>query len=68
MVLNVDPHAAHETVVHLDMPALGLGWHDSLEAHDEITGQTWHWGEHDYVRLDPTVEPAHVIHLRTYAG
>ncbi len=67
VVLNVDPHAAHETVVHLDMPALGLDWHDTFEAHDEITGQSWHWGEHDYVRLDPALEPAHVIHLRTYA-
>ena len=29
--------------------------------HDEITGQTWTWREHNYVRLDPAGEPAHVL-------
>ncbi len=67
VVLNVDPHAAHETVVHLDMPALGLDWQDTFEVHDELTDQAWHWGEHNYVRLDPSVEPAHVLHLRASA-
>ena len=27
-------------VVHLDLPALGLGWHDSLAVHDELSGRT----------------------------
>ncbi len=51
-------------VVHLDLPALGLDWHDSLAVHDEITGEDWHWGQHNYVRLDPGVEPAHVLTVR----
>ncbi|WP_139978315.1 alpha-1,4-glucan--maltose-1-phosphate maltosyltransferase [Nocardioides litoris] len=67
VVLNLDPHAARETTVHLDMPALGLDWSDTFAAHDEITGQTWTWGEHDYVRLDPHHEPAHVLHVRRTA-
>ena len=41
LVVNVDPHATRETTVHLNMPALGMGWHDSFIAHDEITGETW---------------------------
>ena len=64
VVINLDPHAARETMVHLDLPALGLDWHDSLAVHDEITGQDWHWGQHNYVRLDPGVEPAHVLTVR----
>ncbi|MFP5253948.1 MAG: alpha-1,4-glucan--maltose-1-phosphate maltosyltransferase [Actinomycetes bacterium] len=64
VVVNVDPHAARETTVHLNMPALGLDWHDHLVVHDEITGQTWTWGEHNYVRLDPYAEPAHVLTVR----
>ena len=28
---------------------------------DEITGETWRWGQHNYVRLDPFAEPAHVL-------
>ena len=64
VVVNVDPHAARETTVHLNMPALGLDWHDHLVVHDEITDQTWTWGEHNYVRLDPHTEPAHILTVR----
>ena len=31
---------------------------------DELTGATFRWGEHNYVRLDPFVEPAHVLTVR----
>jgi starch synthase (maltosyl-transferring) len=64
VVANLDPHGPRETTLHLDMPALGMDWHHGFVAHDLLTGQTWHWGEHNYVRLDPHVEPAHVIHVR----
>ncbi|GAA5150274.1 alpha-1,4-glucan--maltose-1-phosphate maltosyltransferase [Nocardioides marinquilinus] len=64
VVVNLDPHAARETTVHLDMPALGLEWGDQFVVHDEITGAEFTWGEHDYVRLDPFHEPAHVLTVR----
>jgi starch synthase (maltosyl-transferring) len=67
VVVNLDPHGTRETMVHLDLPALGLGWHDSLAVHDEITGADWHWGQHNYVRLDPGIEPAHVLTVRRTA-
>jgi starch synthase (maltosyl-transferring) len=64
VVVNVDPHATRETIVHLDMPALGMDWHDRFEVHDELTGQSWTWGERNYVRLDPYDEPAHILTVR----
>jgi starch synthase (maltosyl-transferring) len=64
VVLNLDPHAARETVVHLDLPAIGLDWQELFVVHDEITGADWEWGQHNYVRLDPAVEPAHVLTIR----
>jgi starch synthase (maltosyl-transferring) len=64
VVVNLDPHAARETTVHLDLPGLGLDWSDSLAVHDEISGETYVWGEHNYVRLDPFYEPAHVFTVR----
>ncbi len=63
-VINLDPHGTRETMIHLDMSALGLGWHDSFVAHDEITGADWSWHQHNYVRLDPGHEPAHIISVR----
>jgi starch synthase (maltosyl-transferring) len=64
VVVNVDPHSTRETMVHVNMPALGMDWHDQFVVHDEITGESWTWGERNYVRLDPYHEPAHVLTVR----
>ncbi|MGN6522791.1 MAG: alpha-1,4-glucan--maltose-1-phosphate maltosyltransferase [Actinomycetes bacterium] len=62
--LNLDPHGTRETTVHLDMPALGLAWDEPFEVVDEITGASYTWGTHNYIRLDPFVEPAHIFRVR----
>jgi starch synthase (maltosyl-transferring) len=64
VVVNVDPHGTRETMIHLDLPALGMNWGDSFAVHDEITGQDWQWGAHNYVHLDPDHEPAHILSVR----
>jgi starch synthase (maltosyl-transferring) len=68
VVVNLDPHAVREDVVHLLMPALGFDWGDTMVVTDEITGATYRWGEHNYVRLDPFGEPAHVFSVRRGFG
>ena len=62
VVVNLDPHAAREAIVHVDLEALGQD--EDYEVHDELSGNTWRWAEHNYVRLDPFVEPAHVFVVR----
>jgi starch synthase (maltosyl-transferring) len=64
VVVNLDPHGAREATVHLNLPALGLGWEDQLIVHDEVTGNDYTWGAANYVRLDPFHEPAHVFTVR----
>ncbi len=64
VVVNLDPHGTRETMVHLNMPELGLDWHDTVTVHDLLSGDTYRWGEHAFVRLDPFTQPAHVLHLR----
>jgi starch synthase (maltosyl-transferring) len=64
-VVNLDPHGVHEATVHLDLPSLGAGWDDRLLVTDELGGASYTWGAHNYVRLDPFVEPAHVFTVRT---
>ena len=61
VVLTLDSHNAQESTVHLDMPSLGLGWEDRVRVRDELTGAVFEWGAHNYVRLDPWSEPAHVL-------
>ncbi|MFE7751529.1 alpha-1,4-glucan--maltose-1-phosphate maltosyltransferase [Streptomyces sp. NPDC057428] len=64
VVVNLDPHHTQEATVSLDMPRLGLDWHESVPVRDELTGDTYHWGRAFYVRLEPGVTPAHIVALR----
>ncbi|WP_369193635.1 alpha-1,4-glucan--maltose-1-phosphate maltosyltransferase [Streptomyces djakartensis] len=61
VVVNLDPHHTQEATVSLDMPQLGLDWHESVPVRDELTGETYHWGRANYVRLEPGHRPAHVF-------
>jgi starch synthase (maltosyl-transferring) len=61
VVLNLDPHGVREATVHLDLPALGMTWDERFTVTDAVTGQSYEWGAHDYVRLDPFSEPAHLF-------
>ena len=63
VVVNLDPHGARETTVRLDLPALGMEWDDTMAVHDEISGDSYIWGQANYVRLDPFHEPAHVFRV-----
>ncbi|WP_217145630.1 DUF3459 domain-containing protein, partial [Streptomyces sp. AC627_RSS907] len=64
VVANLDPHHTQEATVSLDMPQLGLDWHESVPVRDELTGETYHWGRTNYVRLEPGRAPAHVFHVQ----
>ncbi|MFT4235016.1 MAG: alpha-1,4-glucan--maltose-1-phosphate maltosyltransferase [Microbacterium sp.] len=65
VVINLDPHAAQEATIHLDLEAAGLP--DSFLVHDEVTGGEWVWGRSNYVRLDPASAVAHVFTVRSAA-
>ncbi|MFF4402955.1 DUF3459 domain-containing protein, partial [Streptomyces sp. NPDC001480] len=64
VVANLDPHRTQEATVSLDMAQLGLDQHATVSVHDELTGETYHWGRTNYVRLEPGRAPAHVLHVR----
>jgi starch synthase (maltosyl-transferring) len=61
VVVNTDPHAVRETTVTLDLWKLGLGDNEVFEVTDLITNEVWKWGTRNYVRLDPQVEPVHIL-------
>ena len=69
VVVNTDPHSARECTVSLDLAALQLDPQDFNEdgtfwVDDLISGQSWRWGAHNYVRLDAHFEPAHIMSVR----
>jgi starch synthase (maltosyl-transferring) len=61
VVVNLDAGGAREATVWLDGNALGLDPAAGLTVTDELTGQTYRWGQANYVRLDPAVAPAHIF-------
>ncbi|PZG18252.1 alpha-1,4-glucan--maltose-1-phosphate maltosyltransferase [Micromonospora craterilacus] len=65
VVCSFDSHTVQWGNTTLDMPALGLDWHDRFTVHDELTGASYDWGQRNAVRLDPYLQPAHVLTLST---
>jgi starch synthase (maltosyl-transferring) len=64
IVANVDPHSVRETIVHLDLEALGLEPGASFDVVDLLTGQRFTWSEHNYVRLDAFTQPVHILSVQ----
>jgi starch synthase (maltosyl-transferring) len=61
VVVNLDAGGTREATVWLDGDALGLDVAAGFSVTDELTGQTYRWGQANYVRLDPGVTPAHIF-------
>ena len=59
VVVNLDPHQTREATVWLDLPALGVDREFTVT--DELTGESFQWGQANYVRLDPAYRPAHIF-------
>ncbi|MFI7466611.1 alpha-1,4-glucan--maltose-1-phosphate maltosyltransferase [Nonomuraea sp. NPDC049646] len=63
-VVNLDPHHTHEATVDLDLPAIGLDWNAEFVVDDELSGESYRWRQSNYVRLDPHIQPAHILTVR----
>ncbi|MGD9482237.1 alpha-1,4-glucan--maltose-1-phosphate maltosyltransferase [Streptomyces sp. TRM70308] len=73
VVVNLDPYHTQEATVSLDREKLGLtpaqeSGAELFPVRDELTGETYHWGRDNYVRLEPgrpgSPAPAHILTLR----
>jgi starch synthase (maltosyl-transferring) len=62
VVVNLNPHDTRESLVHVNPWHLGLGDDEPFVVYDVLSGNRWTWrGWTNYVRLDPLVEPAHLL-------
>ena len=65
VIVNLNPFHWEEGTTNLDLDALGVEEGQAFEVHDLVTDTTYVWsGPHNYVRLDPLTEPAHVFRVR----
>jgi starch synthase (maltosyl-transferring) len=64
VAVNVDPHAAHESIVHAPVERFGVGEDEAYMVEDLLTGARYTWrGRRNYVRLDPQREPGHLFRV-----
>ncbi|MCT2338628.1 maltotransferase domain-containing protein [Corynebacterium sp. p3-SID1056] len=63
VVVNLDPWHTQEGMVHIDAGAVGLDEGEPFQVHDLITGERYNWGSHNYVRLTPQNNVAHIFRL-----
>jgi starch synthase (maltosyl-transferring) len=62
VVVNLDPHAMHETTVDVPIAELGIAPDEAYEMADLLTGARYIWrGARNYVRLDPVERVGHVF-------
>jgi starch synthase (maltosyl-transferring) len=67
MVVNLDPHHTHAGWIELDLDVLGLDEDSTFQVHDELGGAHYLWrGRRNYVQLDPSAMPAHVMAVRRH--
>jgi starch synthase (maltosyl-transferring) len=66
-IVNLDPHHTQRGWVTLPLEEWGLGRQNSYQVHDLLTDSRFLWsGSRNYVELDPTFVPAHILRLRRY--
>lgn len=63
VVANLDPHAARETNIHLELWKLGLDEQTPFKVKELITGIEFTWGKTNFVRLDSFSEPVHILEV-----
>ena len=61
VVVTVNAFDPQEATLWLDMAALGMEPYQRFRVRDEISGNEYHWGHANYVRLDPETAVAHVV-------
>jgi starch synthase (maltosyl-transferring) len=64
VVVNLDPLKPQATMVHVPIEAMGIAANEPYVVHDLLTGARFTWtGSRNYVRLDPSVQVAHVLRV-----
>ena len=63
-IININPHQAASTMVHLDLGALGLPHDRAYQVHDVLHGNRYTWqGSSNFVHLDPNATFMHLFRV-----
>jgi starch synthase (maltosyl-transferring) len=65
VVVTTDPHNVRDGWIHLWLDELGVDRQRGFTASDLLSGTSYQWGEHNYVRLSP-LQVAHVFSVHPH--
>ncbi|GFG70226.1 maltotransferase domain-containing protein [Mycolicibacter senuensis] len=63
VVVTLNPFVAEHATLRLDMWALGMEDYQRFWVRDQISGEDYHWGRENWVRLDPARAVAHIVNM-----
>ncbi len=63
VAVNLDPLHAHYCTALVPPEVAGVAPGGRYRVTDLLTGASYVWSERNYVRLDPSVEPAHILRV-----
>ncbi len=69
VVVNLDPHRKQNSYIDVPIDQFGQMASDVYQVHDLLSDARYTWrGRQNYVELDPEIQPAHIFHVRRWAG
>lgn len=68
VVVNLNPFGPEQGMLRLDMWALGMEDYQRFWVRDHISGEDYHWGQDNYVRLDPQRAVSHIVNMPPING
>jgi starch synthase (maltosyl-transferring) len=63
IAVNLDPWQWHECTVTVPPSVVGTVAGQTYRVIDQLSGAEYTWGERNYVRLEPQVQPAHILRV-----
>ncbi len=65
-IVNLDPHATQAGWISIDKAALGLDADQIFGVHDLLSGESYAWGDRNFVELNPFKEVLHVFQVERF--
>jgi starch synthase (maltosyl-transferring) len=63
VAVNLDPYTPHYCTVVVPPEVVGVAPGQRYEVTDLLTGANYTWSDRNYVRLDPSSQPAHIMRV-----
>ncbi|HEU4362464.1 MAG TPA: alpha-1,4-glucan--maltose-1-phosphate maltosyltransferase [Mycobacterium sp.] len=63
VVVTLNAFGPEQATLWLDMAALGMEPYQRFWVRDEISGEEYHWGQANYIQLDPERAVAHIVNM-----